>query len=84
MSTLEDIEKTYPALAARIRQLLELDLKANGVRQIQNFDPQKFRVNFFYFHYHHPRTVAGFKRLDQMIQRLISAGMVKTKMAFAA
>ncbi len=84
MSTIEDIERSYPALAARIRHLLESDLKTNGVKMIQNFDPQKFKVNFFYFHYHHPRTVAGFKRLDQMIQRLKGCGMEKREFAYAA
>ena len=70
MSTIETIENSHPDIAHRIKQLLESDLKTNGVKTIQKFDPEKFRLHFFYFPYHHPKTVEGFKRLDQVIQRL--------------
>jgi hypothetical protein len=70
MSAIETIETSHPEVAHRIRQLLESDLKTNGVKTIQKFDPEKFRLHFFYFPYHHPKTVAGFKRLDQVIRRL--------------
>ena len=68
--TIETIEKSHPDIAHRIKQLLESDLKTNGFKTIQKFDPEKFRVQFFYFPYHHPGTVKGFKRLDQLIKRL--------------
>ena len=69
-SAIETIETSQPDIAHRIRQLLESDLKTNGVKTIQKFDPGKFRVRFFHFSYHHPKTVEGFKRLEQVVQRL--------------
>jgi hypothetical protein len=71
-SAIETIETSHPDTAHRIRQLLESDLKTNGIKTIQKFDPEKFRVRFFHFTYHHPKTVKGFKRLEQVIQRLTS------------
>ena len=70
MSAIETIESSHPDIAHRIKKLLESDLKTNGVKTIQKFDPEKFKLQFFYFPYHHPKTVEGFKRLDQVIQRL--------------
>ncbi len=70
MSAIETIENSHPDIAHRIKQLLESDLKSNGIKTIQKFDPEKFRVHFFHFPCHHPKTVAGFQRLDKMIQRL--------------
>ena len=70
MSAIKTIENSHPDIAHRIRQLLESDLKTNGVKTIQKFDPEKFRVHFFYFPCYHPKTVEGFKRLEQVIQRL--------------
>jgi hypothetical protein len=70
MSAIESIENSQPDIAHRIKQLLESDLKTNGAKTIQKFDPEKFKLHFFYFPYHHPKTVEGFKRLDQVIQRL--------------
>jgi hypothetical protein len=70
MSAIETIENSHPDIAHRIKQLLESDLKTNGIQTIQKFDPEKFRVKFFHFPYHHPKTVKGFERLDKMIQRL--------------
>ncbi len=70
MSAIKTIEKSNPDIAHRIIQLLESDLKTNGVKTIQKFHPEKFRVHFFYFPCYHPKTVGGFKRLEQVIQRL--------------
>ena len=70
ISAIETIENSQPDIAHRIKQLLESDLKTNGISTIQNFDPEKFKVNFFYFPYHHPKTVKGFERLEQVVQRL--------------
>ena len=70
LSAIETIENSHPDIAHRIKQLLESDLKTNGIKTIQKFDPEKFRLHFFYFPYHHPKTVEGFKRLEQVIQRL--------------
>jgi hypothetical protein len=70
MSAIKNIENSHPDIAHRIKQLLESDLKTNGVKTIQKFDPEKFRVHFFHFPCYHPKTVEGFKRLEQVMQRL--------------
>ena len=70
LSAIENIETSHPDIAHRIRKLLETDLKKNGIKTIEKFDPEKFRVQFFHFPYHHPKTVKGFKKLEKMIQRL--------------
>jgi hypothetical protein len=73
LSTIENIETSHPDIAHRIRQLLESDLKTNGVKTIQKFEPEKFRVHFFYFPCYHPKTVEGFERLEKVIQRMTTA-----------
>ncbi len=70
MTTIKTIENSHPDVAHRIKQLLASDLKTNGVKTIQKFDPAKFKVHFFYFPCYHPKTVEGFERLEQVTQRL--------------
>jgi hypothetical protein len=70
VAVIKTIRNSRPDLAHRIKQLLESDLKTNGVKTIQKFDPEKFRVHFFHFPCYHPKTVEGFKRLEQVMQRL--------------
>ena len=70
VSVIQTIGNSRPDIAHRIKQLLESDLKTSGVKTIQKFHPEKFRVQFFYFPSYHPKTAEGFKRLEQMIQRL--------------
>ncbi len=70
VSVIKTIGNSRPDIALRIKQLLESDLKTNGVKTIQKFQPEKFRVHFFHFPYHHPKTIKGFERLEQVIQRL--------------
>jgi len=70
VSVIKTIGNSRPDIAHRIKQLLESDLKTNGVKTVQKFRPEKFRVHFFHFPCYHPKTVEGFKRLDQVIQRL--------------
>jgi hypothetical protein len=70
MSAIKTIENSHPDIAHRIKQLLESDLKTNGVKTIQKFNPDKFKVYLFYFPCYHPKTVEGFKRLEQVTQRL--------------
>jgi hypothetical protein len=70
---IETIGNSRPDIAHRITQLLESDLKTNGVKKIEKFEPDKFRVDFFYFPCYHPKTVEGFKGLDKVIQRLTTA-----------
>jgi hypothetical protein len=72
MSAIETIKKSNPDTAHRIKRLLESDLKTNGVKTIQKFDPEKFKVQFFYFPSYHPKTFKGFKRLEQLTRRLTS------------
>jgi hypothetical protein len=70
VSVIKTIGNSHPDIAHRIKQLLESDLKTNGAKTIQKFDPEKFRVQFFYFPCYHPKTVEGFERLEQVAQRL--------------
>ena len=70
VSAIETIGNSRPDVSERIKQLLESDLRENGIKSIDKFEPEKFRVQFFYFPYHHPKIDKGFRRLDQMIQRL--------------
>ena len=74
VSVIKTIGNSRPDIAHRIRQLLESDLKTNGVKTIQKFVPEKFKVQFFYFPCYHPKVAEGFKRLEQVIQRLTNAG----------
>ena len=74
ISVIENIEHSYPEVANRIKQLLDSDLKTNGIQSIQKFDPEKFRVQFFHFPYHHPKTIRGFEKLNKMILRLAVFG----------
>jgi hypothetical protein len=73
MSVIETIKKSNPDMANRIRELLESDLRTNGVKTIKKFHPEKFRVQFFYFPCYHPKTLEGFKRLEQVVQRMTTA-----------
>jgi len=70
VSTIKTIGDSHPDIAQRIKQLLESGLKIDGVKTLEKFDPEKFRVQFFYFLYHHPKIDKGFKRLEQIMQRL--------------
>ena len=70
VSIINTIGKSRPDISHRIKQLLESDLQTNGVKTIDKFDPEKFKVQFFYFPYHHPKINVGFERLEKMIQRL--------------
>ena len=76
VSVIKTIGNSRPDIAHRIKQLLESDLKTNGIKTFQKFDPEKFRVQFFSFPYHHPKIDEGFKRLEQMIQRLTTRSKV--------
>lgn len=73
VSTIETIENSHPEIAQRIKHLLESDLKSNGVNTIEKFDPEKFRIKFFYFPYHHPKIDQGFNRLEKMMQRIATS-----------
>jgi hypothetical protein len=70
VSVIKTIGNSRPDIAHRIEELLESDLKMNGFKTIEKFDPEKFRVHFFYFPCYHPKNVEGFRRLEQVVQRL--------------
>jgi hypothetical protein len=72
VSVIKTIGNSRPDIADRIVKLLESDLKTNGVKTIQKFRPEKFRVHFFLFPFYHPTTIKGFERLEQVTQRLTS------------
>jgi hypothetical protein len=73
LSAIETIENSQPEIAHQIKHLLESDLKSNGMKTIEKFDPEKFRVQFFYFPYHHPKIDQGFDCLEKMMQRMAKA-----------
>jgi hypothetical protein len=70
---LAQIADSDPDLAARIAALMAAGLKAAGIKSLQKFDPQKFRINFFYFPYHHADTRLGLQRLEKMLNKLTAA-----------
>jgi hypothetical protein len=76
VSVIKTIGNSRPDIAHRIEHLLESGLNKNGVKTLQKFDPEKFRVQFFSFPYHHPKIDEGFKRLEKMIQRLTTRSKV--------
>ena len=73
MAVLREIGDTKPEIARRIAALMEAGLKKTGIKSLQKFDPKKFRVNFFYFPFQHPKTTAGLKRLEKILLKLTTA-----------
>ena len=72
LAAIHDVGKSDPAIAHRIRELLESGLKTLGVASIYQFDPQRFKVHFFYFPFHHPDTLKGLARMEQMMHWMTS------------
>ncbi len=60
-----------PQIADRIMALLGSGLNQMGVRSLDRFNPKTFRVDFFCFPFHHPKTHEGFVRLNKIIKRFI-------------
>jgi hypothetical protein len=73
MATIAEIGNSKPDVARRIVALMEAGLKKTGIKSLQKFDPKKFRVNFFYFPYQHPKTAAGLKRLEKILLKSTTA-----------
>ena len=59
-----------PKLAYRIFELMETGLKNLGIKSLHHFDAKKFKIDFFYFLFHHEKTSRGFARLEQVIRKL--------------
>ena len=68
VAAIRKVAKSDPAIAHRILERFESGLKSLGVASIYQFDPQKFRVHFFYFPFHHPKTIRGLARMEQMMR----------------
>jgi hypothetical protein len=66
------IEKINPKLACRIVELMETGLRKLGIKSLRQFDAKKFKIDFFYFPFHHIKTTQGFDRLEKVIRKLTS------------
>jgi len=72
-AALTEIGNLKPDVARRIVALMRAGLKKTGIKSLQKFDPKRFRVNFFYFPFQHPKTAAGLKRLEKILLKLTTA-----------
>ena len=72
VAAIRSVAKSDPAAAHRIIKLLESGLKSLGVASIYQFDPKRFKVHFFYFPFHHPDTLKGLARMEQMMHWMTS------------
>jgi hypothetical protein len=72
LAVIHKVTKSDPAVAHRILELLESGLKTLGVASIYQFDPKRFRVHFFHFPFHHPDTLKGLARMEQMMRWMTS------------
>ena len=72
LAAIHTVAATDPALAQRIERLLDSGLDQLGITSIHQFEPKRFRVDFFHFPYHHPKTFRGLARLEQMMSWLTS------------
>ena len=59
-----------PKLACRIFELMETGLENLGITSLHHFDAKKFKIDFFYFLFHHEKTSRGFVRLEQVMRKL--------------
>ncbi len=73
MAAITEIANSNPDVARRIVALMEAGLQKTGIKSLQKFNPKKFRVNFFYFPFRHPKTTAGLKRLEKILSKLTTA-----------
>jgi hypothetical protein len=72
LAAIRTVADTNPELAQRIERLLDSGLDRLGVSSIHQFDPKRFRVDFFHFPYRHPKTFKGLARMEQMMGWLTS------------
>jgi hypothetical protein len=72
LAAIQKVADSDRDLAHRIETLLNLGLDRLGVPSIHKFVPKRFRVHFFHFPYHHPKTVKGLARMEQMMRWMTS------------
>ena len=72
LAVIQKVADSDRDLAHRIETLLDMGLDGLGVPSILQFDPKRFRVHFFHFPYHHPKTVNGLARMEQMMRWMTS------------
>ena len=72
VAAIHKVTKLTPSIADRILELLESGLKTLGIASIYQFDPRRFRVHFFHFPFHHPKTLKGLARMEQMMHWMTS------------
>jgi hypothetical protein len=70
IEVLDAISNCNPKIAHRIIALLETGLDKMGITSLQNFDTQKFKIEFFYFPLYHEKTVKGLNRLEKVMLKL--------------
>ena len=68
LATIQQVAASDPGSARRIKELLDLGLRKLGVASIRQFDPKRFRVHFFHFPFHHPKTSDGLAKMSHMMQ----------------
>jgi hypothetical protein len=72
LAAIQNVADANPDRANRIEALLDSGLDTLGVSSIHQFDPKRFRVHFFHFPFHHPKTLRGLARMEQMMQWMTS------------
>jgi hypothetical protein len=72
LAAIQTVAATDPQLAQRIERLLDSGLGQLGISSIHQFDPKRFRVDFFHFPYNHPKTFKGLARMEHMMSWLTS------------
>ena len=72
LAAIQKVADCNPDMAHRIGTLLDMGLDRLGVTSIHEFDPKRFRVHFFHFPFHHPKTEKGLLRMEQMVQWMTS------------
>jgi hypothetical protein len=72
LAAIQTVADSNPDLAKRIETLLDSGLDTLGVSSIHQFDPKRFRVHFFHFPFHHPKTLKGLARMEQMMRWMTS------------
>ena len=72
LAAIQKVADCNPDIAHRIGTLLDAGLNRLGVASIHQFDPKRFRVHFFHFPFHHPKTEKGLLRMEQMMQWMTS------------
>jgi len=72
LSAIQKVAVSDPDLARRIEICMDAGLDRLGISSIHQFDPKRFRVHFFHFPFHHPKTRRGLTRMEKMIRWVAS------------